>query len=66
MKFRWQADNGPLILVLDPFSPHELIKKHKIKIKKQQQNQKIVVIVGHTLKTLFGSMHGKPYVVTLF
>ena len=27
MEFRWRADDGPLLLYLDPLSPHHEIKK---------------------------------------
>ena len=41
MAFRWRTEYSLLLLILDPFSPHQLkLKRYqKTKTKKQQQKQ---------------------------
>ena len=47
MAFRWRADEGPLMVVIDPSSPHQTKKKQK----------KNPVKIGPPLKKLSGSAH---------
>ena len=54
MSFRWRADDGPLIVYLDPPSPYQLENNNKRK-------RKNVLKVGPPLTKLSGSAHNWAY-----